>query len=90
MAVTTHFNAAGILTELGDNVGNTITTSRDAAGTILVNGSAVSSPNGTATVANTSQLQVFGHGGADIITLDETNGSAGCPFVRRQRKRHCD
>ena len=40
MAVTSTFTA-GILTTLGDNLGNNITLSRDAAGKILVNGGAV-------------------------------------------------
>ena len=40
MAVTATFTA-GILTEVGDALDNTITTSRNAAGTILVNGGAV-------------------------------------------------
>ena len=42
MAVTASFNApAGLLTEFGDDLDNTITTSRNAAGNILVNGGAV-------------------------------------------------
>jgi hypothetical protein len=42
MAVTASFNApAGLLTEFGDALDNTITTSRNAAGNILVNGGAV-------------------------------------------------
>jgi Ca2+-binding RTX toxin-like protein len=62
------------LTVLGDNLDNTITISRDAAGTILVNGGAVAIAGGTATVANTSLIQAFGLGGNDTIALDETNG----------------
>ena len=74
MAVTSTFTA-GILTTLGDNLGNNITLSRNAAGTILVNGGAVAVKGGTPTVANTKKLQVFGQGGDDIITLDESNGA---------------
>ena len=76
MAVTATFlRNAGILTEFGDALDNTITTSRDAAGTILVNGGAVQINGGTATVANTSLIQVFGQGGNDTITLNEANGA---------------
>ena len=53
MAVTATFSS-GILSEIGDSGANTITTSRDAAGQILVNGGAVPVVGGPATVANTS------------------------------------
>ena len=66
---------AGTLTVFGDSQNNTITVSRDAAGTILVNGGAVAVQGGTATVANTSLVQVFGQAGNDTITMDETNGA---------------
>ena len=76
MAVTATFlRKAGILTEFGDALDNTITTSRDAAGTILVNGGAVQINGGPATVANTALIQVFGQGGNDVITLVESNGA---------------
>src|SRR5215218_2845279 len=69
MAVVASFSASsGLLSVFGDSLGNTIKISRDAAGKILVNG-------GTATVANTSLIQVFGQAGDDIITLDESNGA---------------
>src|SRR5262249_3849477 len=59
-AVTASFLAqAGILSVFGDALDNTITVSRDAAGTILVNGGDVAIQGGTATVANTSLIQVF-------------------------------
>jgi Ca2+-binding RTX toxin-like protein len=74
MAVTAFFQN-GILMEFGDNLDNTIITSRNAAGTILVNGGAVAVQGGTATVANTGLIQVFGQGGDDTIALDETNGA---------------
>ena len=67
--------SAGILTEFGDNLDNTIETSRNAAGDILVNGGAVPVQGGTPTVANTNLIQVFGQGGNDTITLDQTNGA---------------
>src|SRR5262245_50315950 len=75
-AVTATFlPTTGTLTVIGDNLDNTITISRDAAGKILVNNGAVAVLGGTATVANTSILQVFGQGGNDTITLNEANGA---------------
>jgi Ca2+-binding RTX toxin-like protein len=71
----TFFPGAGLLSETGDDVDNTIVTSRDAAGQILVNGGTVPVSGGTATVANTATIQVFGKGGNDTITLDESNGA---------------
>jgi Ca2+-binding RTX toxin-like protein len=64
-----------LLSETGDDVDNTIVTSRDAAGQILVNGGTVPVSGGTATVANTATIQVFGKGGNDTIALDESNGA---------------
>jgi Ca2+-binding RTX toxin-like protein len=74
MAITATFNA-GTLTEFGDTLDNAITTSRDAAGIILVNGGAVAVQGGTPTVANTSLIQVFGLSGNDTVTIDEANGA---------------
>src|SRR6266849_5786043 len=71
----TFFPTAGLLSELGDGVDNTIVTSRDAAGQLFVNGGAVPINGGQATVANTSTIQVFGQGGNDTIALDESNGA---------------
>jgi Ca2+-binding RTX toxin-like protein len=73
-AVTATFNA-GVLTATGDNLDNSLTISRDAAGRILVNGGAVPVIGGTPTVANTTLIRVFGLGGQDVITLSETNGA---------------
>ena len=76
MAIKAKFSpAAGLLSVFGDGQDNTITTSRDAAGRILVNGGAVSVDGGTSTVANTSLIQVFGQAGNDTIALDEANGA---------------
>jgi Ca2+-binding RTX toxin-like protein len=66
---------AGVLTVLGDALDNTITVSRNAAGTLLVNGGAVPVTGGTPTVANTSLIQMFGLAGNDTLSLDETNGA---------------
>src|SRR5262245_58915442 len=72
--VATFSPTAGILTVFGDSLNNTIAVSRNAAGTLLVNGGAVSIVGGTSTVANTSLIQVFGQGVDDSITLDEAYG----------------
>ncbi|MBJ7520182.1 MAG: hypothetical protein JHC84_10840 [Solirubrobacteraceae bacterium] len=73
--VSTFDPAAGQLTVFGDNLDNTITVSRNAAGQILVNGGAVSVVGGTPTVANTAKIQVFGQGGNDVLSLSEVNGA---------------
>src|SRR3954451_22714358 len=72
---TTFLTGARLLSELGDSLDNTITTSRDTAGQILVNGGAVPVVGGPATVANTGLIQVFGQAGNDVISLDESNGA---------------
>src|SRR3954463_11305873 len=75
-AVTASFSpAAGTLTVFGDAAANNVTVSRDAAGKILVNGGAVSVVGGTATVANTTLIQVFGLAGNDTLTLNDANGA---------------
>jgi Ca2+-binding RTX toxin-like protein len=65
----------GTLAVHGDAADNAITVSRDAAGNLLVNGGAVPIRGGTATVANTARIHVFGRGGNDTVTLDEANGA---------------
>jgi Ca2+-binding RTX toxin-like protein len=75
-AVTATFlPGAGVLSVFGDSLDNTITVSRDAAGTLLVNGGAVLVRGGTPTVANTNSIQVFGLSGNDTIALNEANGA---------------
>ena len=74
-AVTATFlPAAGLLTIIGDARDNTIVVSRNAAGAILVNSGAVAINGGQANVANTSLIQMFGQGGNDNLSLDESNG----------------
>jgi Ca2+-binding RTX toxin-like protein len=73
-AVSATFNS-GVLSVFGDSLSNSVTVSRDAAGNILVNGGAVRVVGGTATVANTTLIQVFGQDGNDQISLDEANGA---------------
>src|SRR6516164_8693986 len=75
MAIKASFNPfAGVLSVFGDAAKNKVTVSRNAAGTLLVNGGAVA-VDGQPTVANTAQIQVFGQAGDDTITLDESNGA---------------
>jgi Ca2+-binding RTX toxin-like protein len=75
-AITALFSpAVGVLSVFGDAQANTIIVSRDAAGTVLVNGGAVPVLGGTPTVANTALIQVLGLSGNDLIALDETNGA---------------
>jgi Ca2+-binding RTX toxin-like protein len=69
------FFAFGFLGILDDDGASSIVVSRNAAGTILVNGGAVPIIGGTPTVANTSTIVVLGQGGNDTLTLDETNGA---------------
>jgi len=68
-------SVGGMLSVTGDNLDNQIVISRNAAGQILVNGGAVEVRGGEPTVANTSQIRVFGLGGNDTITLNEANGA---------------
>jgi Ca2+-binding RTX toxin-like protein len=76
MAIKASFSAgSGVLSVFGDNLDNTIFVSRDAAGSIFINGGAVSITGDHPTVANTATIQVFGGGGNDTISLDESNGA---------------
>src|SRR5262245_21027933 len=71
-AVAAFFSpGSGVLSVFGDELDNTITVSRNAAGFLLVNGGAVQILGGTATVANTAQISVFGLGGNDLLQLNE-------------------
>ena len=75
MAITASFiPSMGLLSIFGDAAKNSIVASRDAAGTILINGGAVPVLGGKATVANTTKIQMFGLSGDDILTIDESNG----------------
>lgn len=75
MAITATFSSNGILTIFGDANKNSVVVSRDAAGRILINGGAIKILGGTATVANTATIQMFGQAGDDTLTLDEANGA---------------
>jgi Ca2+-binding RTX toxin-like protein len=74
MAVSSRFDpATGLLTATGDNLDNTIAVNRDAAGSILINGGAVPIVGGTPTIANTTQIQLSGRGGDDVIAGDSSS-----------------
>ena len=76
MAITASFNAGtGLLSIFSDNLDNTVTVSRNAAGNILINGGAVPVLGGNPTVANTGLIQAFGLGGSDNLSLDESFGA---------------
>jgi Ca2+-binding RTX toxin-like protein len=82
MAVTATFNAStGLLSVIADSLNNAVTVSRNAAGTILVNGGAVVVQGGTPTVANTSLIEAFGLASNDSLTLDESNGALPRAFL---------
>jgi Ca2+-binding RTX toxin-like protein len=74
-AVTAMFSTAeGLLTVFGDAQDNAIVVSRNAGGSILVDGGAVSILGGSATAANTNLIEMLGLGGNDNLSLDEANG----------------
>src|SRR5262249_46907858 len=65
---------SGLLRVVGDDQDNTVVVSRDAGGTILVNGGAIAIQGGVPTAANTQQIFLNGAGGNDNLSLDEANG----------------
>ena len=67
--------SADVLSVMGTANNDSITVSRDAAGSLRVNGGAVPIQGPRPTVANTSLIQVFGLAGNDTIALDEANGA---------------
>jgi Ca2+-binding RTX toxin-like protein len=73
--VNAFFTPGGLLTVVGDAADNKIEVSRDAAGSIRVNGGDVKIFGGNPTVANTARIQIFGLGGNDQLSLNETNGA---------------
>jgi Ca2+-binding RTX toxin-like protein len=72
---TTAVFTLGVLTVVGSAQDDTLAISRDAAGTILVNGGSVRIFGGTPTVANTRSIMVLGVGGNDTLSMVETNGA---------------
>lgn len=76
LAISAVFTSSrGVLSVFGDSTDNTIEVSRNAGGSILVNGGAVTIGGGTPSIANTSLIQLFGLDGNDTITLNEANGA---------------
>src|SRR5258707_1226304 len=82
MAVTAAYVPfAHTLTVFGDSLDNQIVVSRDAAGKLLVNGGAVPILGGTAAVANTSFISMFGLGGNDSLSRNESNAALPAPHL---------
>ncbi len=73
--------SGGILTVTGDNHDNNITVSRNAAGLLLVNGGIVTITGGAPTVANTTQIKIFGLAGNDTLLVDDSNGPMPPAFL---------
>lgn len=63
------------VTVTGDSADHVLTVSRNAAGTLQVNGGTVSIVGGTPTVANTTLIRILGLGGADRMVIDSANGT---------------
>jgi Bacterial Ig-like domain (group 3)/FG-GAP-like repeat/RTX calcium-binding nonapeptide repeat (4 copies) len=74
-ATATFAPASSILSVLGDGADNTVTVSRDAVGTILIDGGAAAVSGGNATVANTILIQVYGQGGNGTGSLDKASAA---------------
>ena len=75
MPITASYNAVTRkLTATGDAFANSIIFTRDATGTLFVNGGAVPITGGPATTTNTDLLEAFGLDLNDILSLDETGG----------------
>ena len=75
MTTTATFSpGAGLLTVADDSAGHRIVTSRDSAGSILANGGTVKVVGGKPTVADISEIDVFGQDGNDNISVNEANG----------------
>lgn len=69
------FSSGSTLAILGDNLDNTIKVSRDASGALLINDGAVSIFGSRPSASRTQQIEVFGLGGNDTLTLDTTLGA---------------
>jgi Ca2+-binding RTX toxin-like protein len=67
--------SGGVLTVVGDNSDNSIEVSRSVDGHLLVNGGDVKIFGGSPTAVNTRVIQIFGRGGNDRLSINETNGA---------------
>lgn len=75
MSTTSVFSpVTGQLTIFGDSANNGVVISRNNAGRILINNGSVTPIGGAPTVANTSEIDIFGQGGDDTITVNECHG----------------
>ena len=75
MAITSQFSTRGTLNVQGDTLANAIDISRNAAGTLLVNGGAVPISGGSPTVLNTRLVTASGGDGDDTMSMDEGLGA---------------
>ena len=69
------FSAGGYLAILGNNLDNTIKVSRDAGGALSINDGTVSIFGSRPSASRTTQIDIFGFGGNDTITLDGSVGT---------------
>jgi len=75
MSITSVFSpVTGQLTIFGDSANNGLVIGRDKYGRILVNNGSVKTVGGDPTVANTNAIEIFGQGGDDTITVNESHG----------------
>lgn len=72
-AIGTSFSG-GTLALTGDGLANSLSVGRDAAGKLLLNGGAMPSWGSSATIANTTLVQISGGAGNDTLALDEAAG----------------
>jgi Ca2+-binding RTX toxin-like protein len=66
--------STGTLTVVGDSQNNILAVSRDADGTIKINGGLVRVVGASMTVTNVRLISIFGQDGNDTITIDEAGG----------------
>ncbi|MET4258845.1 Ca2+-binding RTX toxin-like protein [Bradyrhizobium sp. S3.12.5] len=75
MSITSVFSpVTGQLTIFGDSANNGLVIGRDQSGRILINNGHVKTIGGDPTIANTNEIDIFGQGGDDTITVDEGHG----------------
>jgi Ca2+-binding RTX toxin-like protein len=73
--VAAYVSGSRLLEVFGDGLDNAITIGRNAAGNLLINSGAVLIQGGSATVANTDLIEIFGQAGNDTISINEANGA---------------
>ena len=76
MTIKANFTA-GVLSVTGHNGDDAIAITRDAAGQILINGGAISAQGDQPTLTNTTEIDVFGGNGNDMISLDNVAPPTG-------------